>query len=198
MSLPSGSSVVNCSGKMSVFYPGRGRMALVEQLPRARSQILDCYIHHEIDSRQAATLLGVGERQFWRLLAAYRKRGKDALKHGNRGRRPGNAIPPKVAARAVELARDRYPDANHTHLAELLAEREGITISRQTLRRILTAADRPDTGYEGGGAPVLVPGALRHSLVWGRRQLTHGSGPRSGKAPTWGIGRLLRTTRATC
>jgi transposase len=115
-------------------------MALVEQLPRARRQILDCYIHHEIDSRRAAALLGVSQRQFWRLLAAYREHGEDALSHGNRGRRPGNAIAAEVAARIVVLARERYPDANHTHLAELLAEREGITISRQTLRRILTAA----------------------------------------------------------
>ena len=37
-------------------------MALVEQLPRARHQILDCCVHHEIDSRQAETLPGVGER----------------------------------------------------------------------------------------------------------------------------------------
>ena len=31
-------------------------------------------------------------------------------------------------------------DLNHRHLAELLAERESLTISRQTLRRILVAA----------------------------------------------------------
>ena len=112
-------------------------MALLEQLPRARRQILDCYLHEEIDSRQATTLLGVSARQFWRLLAAYRKRGGDALTHGNRGRRPGNATSPEIAARVIELTRDRYPDANHTHLAQLLEEREGIRISRQTLSRIL-------------------------------------------------------------
>ena len=115
-------------------------MALLEQLPRARRQILDCYLHEEIDSRQATTLLGVSARQFWRLLAAYRKRGGDALTHGNRGRRPGNATSSEVAVRVIELTRDRYPDANHTHLAQLLEEREGIQISRQALRRILTAA----------------------------------------------------------
>ncbi len=115
-------------------------MALVEQLPRARRQILDCYLHRQIDSRQALTLLGVSRRQFWRLLAAYRESAEKSLAHGNRGRRPGNATSEDVAARVIELARDRYPDANHTHLAQLLAEREGIEISRQTLRRILAAA----------------------------------------------------------
>ena len=35
------------------------------------------------------------------------------------------------------LARTRYAGANHTHLSELLSERDGIGISRTTLRRIL-------------------------------------------------------------
>ena len=87
-----------------------------------------------------AELSAHNSRRFWRLLAAYRGRGKKALTHGNRGRRPGNATSEDVAARVIELARDRYPDANHTHLAQLLCEREGIEISRQTLRRILAAA----------------------------------------------------------
>ena len=115
-------------------------MALVEQLPPARRQILDCFIARQIDSQQAATLLDVSGRQFYRLLAAYRQRGKDALTHGNRGRRPGNATPPDVAARVIELARDRYQDVNHTHLTQLLCEREGIEIGRQTLSRLLKAA----------------------------------------------------------
>ncbi len=125
---------------MSVFYPGRDTWHWSSNFPAHGARFSDCYRRDEIDSRQATTLLGVSERQFWRLLAAYRDHGKDALTHGNRGRRPGNATPPEIAARVIELARDRYPDANHTHLAQLLEEREGIQISRQTLRRILTAA----------------------------------------------------------
>ena len=40
----------------------------------------------------------------------------------------------------VHLASTRYQGANHTHLSELLAEREGIHIGRTTLRRILLDA----------------------------------------------------------
>ena len=133
-------SVVNCSPKMSVFYPGRDAWHWLSNFPAHGARFSDCYLGDEIDSQQATTLPGVSARQFWRLLAAYRNRGKDALTHGNRGRRPGNATSPEIAARVIELARDRYPDANHTHLAQLLEEREGIQISRQTLSRILTAA----------------------------------------------------------
>ena len=42
--------------------------------------------------------------------------------------------------RVVHLAGKRYPGANHTHLSELLSEREGIDIGRTTLRRILVNA----------------------------------------------------------
>ena len=40
----------------------------------------------------------------------------------------------------AHLARTRYAGVNHTHLAELLAEREGIHIGRTTLRRVLLDA----------------------------------------------------------
>ena len=40
----------------------------------------------------------------------------------------------------VQLARTRYAGTNHTHLTELLMEREGIDLSRSTVRRILVGA----------------------------------------------------------
>ena len=43
-------------------------------------------------------------------------------------------------AGVVRLARTRYEGANHTHLSELLSERDGIDIGRTTLRRILVNA----------------------------------------------------------
>ena len=45
-----------------------------------------------------------------------------------------------MIADVVRLASTRYQGANHTHLSELLAEREGIDIGRTTLRRILLDA----------------------------------------------------------
>ena len=45
-----------------------------------------------------------------------------------------------MIADVVHLARTRYAGANHTHLSELLAERESIDIGRTTLRRILLDA----------------------------------------------------------
>jgi len=43
----------------------------------------------------------------------------------------------------MALARKRYLGVNHTHFTELLAEREGIILSRSTVRRFLTGAGIP-------------------------------------------------------
>ena len=89
---------------------------------------------------QAATLMGVSIRHTRRILAAYREEGAAALSHGNRGRRATNATPKRTKAEVLRLARSRYSETNHTHLSELLREREGIDIARTTLRRILAGA----------------------------------------------------------
>jgi transposase len=89
---------------------------------------------------EAAQLLGVTERHTWRVLSAYREEGAAALAHGNRGRPPPNVTASEIRAKVIALARDRYLGVNHTHFTELLAEREGIKLSRSTVRRLLTGA----------------------------------------------------------
>ena len=84
--------------------------------------------------------MGLSTRHTRRILAAYSEKGAAAIAHGNRGRRPANATPRTLAIEVVRLARTRYAGVNHTHLSELLREREGIDIGRDTLRRILADA----------------------------------------------------------
>ena len=110
------------------------------QKEQTRLQILNSLMADHMTTEQAATLLGVSARHTRRILAAYSKEGAAALAHGNRGRRPANATPDPLATDVVVLARTRYAGVNHTHLSELLREREGIDIGRNTLRKILTDA----------------------------------------------------------
>ena len=105
-----------------------------------RLQVLNGVLEQRWSMREAAPLLGVSERQGWRLLAAYRKEGARGLAHKNRGRIPPNATPKNIQQQVVALAVDRYERINHTHLSELLAEREGLMLSRPTVRRILVRA----------------------------------------------------------
>ena len=107
---------------------------------QARLQVLNSLRDEHMTLDQAATLMGVTTRHTRRMLAAYREKGVAAVAHGHRGRLPVNATPEAVIADVVHLARTRYAGANHTHLSELLAERESIDIGRTTLRRILVNA----------------------------------------------------------
>ena len=107
---------------------------------QTRLQVLNSLLAEHMTLEQAATLMGVSTRHTRRMLAAYRERGVAAVAHGHRGRRAPNATSDAVAYDVVHLAGTRYPGANHTHLSELLSEREGIDIGRTTLRRILVNA----------------------------------------------------------
>ena len=110
------------------------------QKEQARLQVLNSLLAEHMTLDHAATLMGVTTRHTRRILEAYRELGAAAVAHGHRGRRPPNATPDAVVAGVVRLARTRYAGANHTHLSELLSERDGIDIGRTTLRRILVNA----------------------------------------------------------
>ena len=110
----------------------------MNQREQARLQVLNSVLEFQLPRAQAAELLGISGRQLRRVLAAYRRDGAAALVHGNRGRKPRHWVPEEVAAAVVILASEKYAGFNHSHLTEVLAEREGIQMSRQTVSRLLT------------------------------------------------------------
>ena len=108
-----------------------------------RAWVLAKFVGGELSVHEVAVFLGLSERSVWRLRARFVAEGPAALVHGNRGRASPRRVDESVRARVVELARTTYAGANDTHLAELLAEREGISLSRVTVRRILRAGGQP-------------------------------------------------------
>ena len=105
-----------------------------------RAWVLTRVLKHELTISEAAETLGLSERQLWRLRAAFERDGPAGLVHGNRGRPSGRRLDASLRDRVIELRRTTYADVNDTHLAELLAEREDIEVSRPSLQRILRAA----------------------------------------------------------
>jgi len=116
-----------------------GELTLTQQ-EQARLKVMNLVLEGQMEVGEAASALGISERQAWRVLKAYREEGAGALAHGNRGCRPPNAISAEVRHQVTLLARTRYKGLNHTHLTEMLAEREGVTLSRSTVREILMKA----------------------------------------------------------
>ena len=94
----------------------------------------------KVTVREAAEVLGLSLRHVRRIVTAYRKGGAQALAHGNRGRKPHNAFDDDLKRMVLELAQSTYAGCNTRHFTELLAEREGIAISRSSVRLILVQA----------------------------------------------------------
>ena len=93
----------------------------------------------QLTAVEAARLLGLSEPQVRRMVAAYRQEGGAALAHGNRGRKPVNAVPVETRLRVVELATTKYHGYNHQHLSEVL-DQDQVHLSRSSVRRILVTA----------------------------------------------------------
>jgi hypothetical protein len=104
-----------------------------------RARVLSRILMGESTMAEGGLELGLSERQLWRLRTAFVGAGPAGLVHGNRGRPSAQRIDPDRRARIVEL-RERYGPINDTHFCELLAEREGIVVSRESLRAILRGA----------------------------------------------------------
>src|SRR5271155_4541384 len=89
---------------------------------------------------RAAELLDLTPRHVKRLNARYRLGSAAALAHASRGRPSPRRLPERTRARILALARTRYAGFNDHHLCEKLCEVEGLSVGRETLRRLLRAA----------------------------------------------------------
>ena len=87
------------------------RELTLNQQEQTRIQVLNSVLEYQLPIAQAAEIMGLSQRHTKRLLAAYRRDGPVALAHGNRGRRPHNAVPEAAAAAAVRLASSYYAGA---------------------------------------------------------------------------------------
>src|SRR6201988_2276442 len=102
-----------------------------------RVSVISACIKGEMACARAAALLCLSVRQIKRLKKRVREDGEAALAHANRGRPSHRRRPDAVRRRIVQLARGTYAGFNDHHLCEKLVEREGFSLSRETLRRLL-------------------------------------------------------------
>ena len=105
-----------------------------------RIKILNQLLGGDLSNAQAANLLKCSERHVYRMKASYGEKGAAAIVHGNRGRVSHRRISEEVRGQVVALACGVYAGCNQHHLRDLLEEREGIKLSRASVRRILQEA----------------------------------------------------------
>ena len=102
-----------------------------------RLEVIQRVHRGELTVGQGALVLGVSERQCYRIKARVGKLGTKGIVHGNRGRACKHKTEEETVKQIVELARGKYQGFNDHHLTEKLQEQEKIKLSREKVRRIL-------------------------------------------------------------
>src|SRR6201998_4295575 len=96
--------------------------------------------HGRLSVADATGLIGVGRRQIYRLLQAFRADGADGLISRKRGG-PSNRAMALVFRRTVlAIVRERYSDFGRTLAAEKLSELHGLDLGVETLRQWMIGA----------------------------------------------------------
>jgi transposase len=90
-----------------------------------------------VGQREASERLGIGVRQFKRLVHAWKQDGDAGLVSRQRGRPSNNRMKDDDRCRIAALLRDRmYRGFGATLMAETLLEREGVEVSAETIRQM--------------------------------------------------------------
>jgi len=105
---------------------------MVRQKELKRLHVIRKVIEGTLTQREAADLVSLTERQIRRIVKRIREEGNEGICHKSRGKPSHRKLSCKQ--RIVELYRNTYPDFGPTLFAEKLAEREDITVSRETVR----------------------------------------------------------------
>ena len=106
-----------------------------------RATLIEACIKGQCTIKQVATALGLSERRVKQIKKEVKENGVKSIQHGNRGRKPKNAISDETKKKILELRSSyKYELSNFKHFQELLKERENIDISYSALYNILRNA----------------------------------------------------------
>ena len=105
-----------------------------------RLEVMQRLKDKRLTQKEAARLLGLSVRQIKRLWRAYREAGGKGLVSGRRTKASNNRLDAGVVQQALDLIEERYRDFGPTLACEKLSEVHHLTISRESVRRIMIEA----------------------------------------------------------
>jgi len=103
---------------------------------RERGFLVRQAVAGHVSQREASERLGIGVRQFKRLVQAWRRDGDAGLVSRQRGRPSHRRLNEALRLRIGGLLTETYADFGPTLAAEKLEERDGIKVSAETVRRL--------------------------------------------------------------
>lgn len=119
-----------------------------------RLPVIQAVCEKRLRRRDAASQLGISERQAQRLINRYRVSGAEGLVSRKRGQPSNRRLTESLKMRVLTLIRENYSDFGPTLAAEKLRERHNIRLSIETVRNWMTS--------DG----IWIPHARRKSRVY--------------------------------
>ncbi len=115
-------------------------MLVLSTRDRDRLKVLHEVKQGHLTQREAAEQLKVTDRWVRRLLGRVGREGDRGIVHRLRGRASPRRLGEQRRGKILKLVKAKYRDFGPTLAAEYLGEEDGIAISKETLRQLLTEA----------------------------------------------------------
>ncbi len=102
-------------------------------------EVIKDLVEHKGNKNRASKKLGISRRQIDRLIIKYKEKGKSAFIHGNRSRKPVNALDKTISENIILLYKNKYQDWNFQHFKEFLEKNENIKVSYNFIYKSLSS-----------------------------------------------------------
>ena len=103
-------------------------------------EVIKELVDHNGNKNRASKKLDLSRRQIDRLIIKYKEKGKSAFIHGNRSKKPVNALDKSISEDIILLYKNKYQDWNFNHFKEFLKKDENIDVSYDFIYKTLTKA----------------------------------------------------------
>ena len=105
---------------------------------KEKYEVIKELVDHNGNKNRASKKLGISRRQIDRLIIKYKENGKSAFIHGNRSKKPVNALDKSISEDIILLYKNKYQDWNFYHFKEFLKKDENIDVSYDFIYKTLT------------------------------------------------------------
>jgi len=102
------------------------RLMLISQIEEEKISVLE-----------ASRLLGLSQRQIYRILKRVKTEGSKGIIHKLRGRKSNRGYPEELKEELIKIYRKQYSDYGPTLFSEMLEEYHNISLNRETVRNWL-------------------------------------------------------------
>lgn len=99
------------------------RLMLISQIEEEKISVLE-----------ASRLLGLSQRQIYRILKRVKTEGSKGIIHKLRGRKSNRGYPEELREKIIRIYRKQYSDYGPTLFSEMLEEYHNISLNRETVR----------------------------------------------------------------